>query len=248
MQGRLCLLVLAALFATAWSAKMPSCEDDIGANCLGDDADMSPEGVEKCLEGLGSRSPSCDEYLKIVKACAEDLTDGPCARSRDDGEEMLCLIVRTKPADLSSGCQAALPKKEEAKGLKKYWAAGKRELTDEEKGQLNSEDMDIYTGWHTRKFKGKKTDKSRERDYAVKVAKKERAMKLMQDAVTAAMTSHANPTKEAALEVAKVEMKKALEEDLTKTLKPFSKSELEGIVKVSDVALFSRLSLTRSLI
>ena len=43
--------------------------------------------------------------------------------------------------------------------------------------------QDIYKGWHTRKFKGKKNEKSRERDYAVKVAKKERATKLVTEAV-----------------------------------------------------------------
>ena len=32
-------------------------------------------------------------------------------------QEMLCLIVRTKPAELSAKCQAALPKKEEVKGF-----------------------------------------------------------------------------------------------------------------------------------
>ena len=43
-------------------------------------------------------------------------------------------------------CQAALPKKEEAKGLKKYWADGKRELDESELSQLDEEDKDIYTG------------------------------------------------------------------------------------------------------
>lgn len=167
---------------------MPSCEEDTVANCLGEEADMSPEGIDKCLRGLPSRSASCEEYLKLVKECAEDLDSGPCSRAREDGEEMLCLIVRTKPAELSSSCQAALPKPEEAKGLKKFWADGKRELTPAEEGELNEEDKDIYSGWHTRKFKGKKTEKSKERDYAVKVAKKERAMKLVKEAVTAAMT------------------------------------------------------------
>jgi hypothetical protein len=41
------LLLLAFLIATASAAKMPSCEEDTAANCLGDDADMSPEGIEK---------------------------------------------------------------------------------------------------------------------------------------------------------------------------------------------------------
>ena len=188
MMRTVALVLVLFLASSVWAGKMPSCEEDTVANCLGDDADMSPQGIDKCLRGLPSRSASCEEYLKIVKECAEDLDSGPCNRARDDGEEMLCLIVRTKPAELSTSCQAALPKKEEVKGLKKFWADGKRELTPAEEGELNEEDKDIYTGWHTRKFKGKKTDKSRERDYAIKVAKKERATKLVTDAVAAAMT------------------------------------------------------------
>jgi len=224
-------LLLLLLLGLATAAKMPSCEDDTVASCLGDDADMSPEGIDKCLRALPTRSTSCEEYLKIVKECSEDLDSGPCSRARDDGEEMLCLIVRTKPDELSAACQAALPKKEEVKGLKKFWADGKRELTSAEEAELNEEDKDIYSGWHTRKFKGKKTDKSRERDYAVKVAKKERATKLVTEAVAAAMTQHEKPTQKDALEAVKKEMAKALEEDLTKTLKPFSKSEQESIAK-----------------
>jgi hypothetical protein len=111
MRALLLLLVL----GLASAAKMPSCEEDTVASCLGDDADMSPEGIDKCLRALPARSTSCEEYLKIVKECSEDLDSGPCSRARDDGEEMLCLIVRTKPDELSAACQAALPKKEEVK-------------------------------------------------------------------------------------------------------------------------------------
>ena len=85
--------------------------------------------------------------------------------------------------------------------------------------------QDIYKGWHTRKFKGKKNEKSRERDYAVKVAKKERATKLVTEAVANAVKSQGLTDKddktaeESALQVVEDEMKKALKEDLTKTLK-----------------------------
>ena len=41
------MLALVALVVAASAAKMPSCEEDTVANCLGDDADMSPEGIEK---------------------------------------------------------------------------------------------------------------------------------------------------------------------------------------------------------
>ena len=56
--------------------------------------------------------------------------------------------------------------------------------------------LTLTAGWHTRKFKGKKTDKSRERDYAVKVAKKERATKLVTEAVAAAMTRNCTDSRQ----------------------------------------------------
>ena len=71
----------------------------------------------------------------------------------------------------------------------------------------------------------KKNEKSRERDYAVKVAKKERATKLVTEAVANAvkvqgLTDKDDKTaEESALQVVEDEMKKALKEDLTKTLK-----------------------------
>ena len=49
------------------------------------------------------------------------------------------------------------PKKKEPEGLAKFWADGKRFLSDEEKTTLNEEDADIYQGWFVRK--NKKTDK-----------------------------------------------------------------------------------------
>ena len=49
-----------------------------------------------------------------------------------DGDAMPCLILRNKPADLSAACAAALPVKEEATGLKKFWADGKRFLEEHE--------------------------------------------------------------------------------------------------------------------
>ena len=70
-----------------------------------------------------------------------------------------------------------------------------------------------------------KNEKSRERDYAVKVAKKERATKLVTEAVANAvkvqgLTDKDDKTaEESALQVVEDEMKKALKEDLTKTLK-----------------------------
>merc|ERR1719238_513898 len=97
---------------------------------------------------------------------------------------MPCLVQRTKPEDLSEACAAALPSTE-LKGLAKYWADGKRQLNINEITELNAEDKDVYNRWQKRK-KGKKTDKDRERDYAVKQAKKERTISLIEAAVTQA--------------------------------------------------------------
>jgi hypothetical protein len=111
----------------------------------------------------------------------------------------------------------------------------RREICRRLETVLCAQDKDIYSGWYDRKFKNKKSDhekgKQRERDYAVKVAKKERAQKLVTEATNLAVSKLASPTLEAAIEVAKAEAEKALAEDLTKTLKPFTKKELEGIAK-----------------
>jgi hypothetical protein len=45
-----------ALLASG-AAKMPKCEEDTAANCLGDDADMSPATIEKVR--LASQNPAC---------------------------------------------------------------------------------------------------------------------------------------------------------------------------------------------
>jgi hypothetical protein len=105
------LTALAALCALAHA--LPSCEDDIGAHCIGDDMDMSSEGISACLAKLSDRSASCSEYLKLMDACAADIGEGGvCASAHADGEAMPCILQRTKPEALSSGCQEALPKNE----------------------------------------------------------------------------------------------------------------------------------------
>jgi len=55
MRGYYVLALLALLAASASAAKMPTCEEDTAAHCLGDDADMSPEGIEKvrCASPVG---------------------------------------------------------------------------------------------------------------------------------------------------------------------------------------------------
>ena len=80
-------------------------------------------------------------------------------------------------------------------------------------------------------------EKDRERDYAVKKAKRERVESLIATAVTEASPSSAAE----AIKVAEAEAKKALDEDMTGTLKPFSKTELESIAKAAYKKLKSEL-------
>merc|ERR1719453_1092369 len=122
---------------------------------------------------------------------------------------MPCLLQRTKPEALSEACQVALPTSE-LKGLAKFWKDGKRQLNINEIADLNAEDKDTYNRWQKRK-KGKKTDKDKERDYAVKAAKRER----VNDLVKAAVATDSEPSVAKAIEVAKKEAAKALNEDMT---------------------------------
>merc|ERR1711935_1214253 len=86
----------------------------------------------------------CDDYLKLVDACASELKKGAiCGAAMDDGEAMPCLILRNKPEDLSADCAAALPKQKEVTGLKKFWAEGKRVLEKSEEKALDEEDRQI---------------------------------------------------------------------------------------------------------
>jgi hypothetical protein len=168
-------LLLAAGFACALAAPLPSCESETDAHCVGEDADLSPQGIQACLVGLADKSESCATYLKLMGVCTVELSDGGvCHAAKMDGEAMPCLVQRTKPEDLSEVCRDALPKSN-LKGLAKFWADGKRPLNINEIADLNADDKDTYERWQKKK-KGKKTDKAKERDYAVKAAKRERGM------------------------------------------------------------------------
>ena len=91
-------------------AALPSCEDEISANCLGEDADMSNEGIRACLDGLAEKSELCNTYLTMMSSCATDIGDGGvCGDAHMNGETMPCLVQRTKPEDLSEACRASLP-------------------------------------------------------------------------------------------------------------------------------------------
>jgi len=215
------LLLLLPLYSRA----LPSCESETEANCLGDDADMSPEGINACLTAVSEKSADCTTYLAMMDACGPvELSDGGvCHAAKMDGEAVPCLVQRVKPEELSEACAAALPKSE-LKGLAKFWADGKRQLNINEIADLNKDDKDTYNRWQKRK-KGTKTDKDKERDYAVKAAKKERAEQLIKEAVKAAKPA----SSEAALEAAQAAEKTLLAEDMTGTLKPLTKPQLHGL-------------------
>jgi len=218
------LLAVAAQVALA----LPSCEAEVEANCLGEDADMSPEGITACLGALAEPSADCKTYLAMMTACEADLApDAICGAAKMDGEAMPCLLQRTKPEDLTEACRAALPV-EEKRGLAKFWADGKRQLSINEISELNKDDKEDYNRWQKRK-KGKKTEKDRERDYAVKAAKRDRVRNLISAAVVAAKPA----TVKEAVSVAEAEASKAMEEDMTGTLTAFSKAELEKLAKAA---------------
>ena len=214
------LLLGAALLAGAFAVPLPTCDDEVGANCVGEDADLSPEGINTCLEGLSEKSELCTTYLLMMKACKTDMADGGvCGEAAMNGEAMPCLVQRTKPEDLSEACRATI-KVEELKGLAKYWADGKRALNIDEISELNVDDKDTYTRWQKKK-KGKKTDKDKERDYAVKAAKRERVEGLIAAAVKEGKPS----TVAEATKIAEGEAQKAIDEDMTGTLKSFTKPQ-----------------------
>ncbi len=234
---RLHLKVACVLLAagSARAAPLPSCEEDTEAHCLGEDADLSPEGISACLAGLSDdqRTDRCRSYMSLMAGCAEDVSrDGICGSAHAEGEGVPCLLQRVKPEQLSAACQAALPS-EDLKGLAKYWKEGKRHLVIDEIADLNADDKDTYNRWVSKKKKkaGSSSAKDKDRDYAVRKAKKQRATELIAAAAREAMAADAAPTVEACVGLARKEAEKAVSDDMTGTLKPFAKSELTDICK-----------------
>jgi len=219
-----------AALALARAVELPSCEADEG-QCVGEDMDLSPEGIKKCLETLEGRSDRCTNYLALMEGCKSDIgSGGVCESAARDGEAVPCLVQRVKPEQLSETCAAALPK-DDRKGLAKFWADGKRVLTINEIADLNADDKDTYNRWKKRKG-GAKNDKGKEREYAIKTQKKEMAVKQVTTAVVERL-AEGELTMERASKLASREAKTAVDEDMTGTLKAFSKGELAGIAKAA---------------
>lgn len=227
------LLALGAI-AIARCVSLPSCEADTEAHCLGESADLSNEGIMACLKGLAAPSTSCTDYLRLLGSCEADIS-GVCRGAHQEGETMACLIQRTPKEQLSDSCVAALPEEEEPVGLHaKYWAGGKRELAEEELEDLNEDDYDTYQRW-IKKKKGRKTEKQKERDFAVRTQKKAAATKAMEAEALAAAKgalSSGNPLT-AAVEAATREGEAAVAADKTDTLKPFTKGAIQAIAKAA---------------
>ena len=103
-------------------------------------------------------------------------------------------------------------------------------------GELNEDDLDTYQRW-LKKKKGPKSNKMKERDFAVKVQKKEQAQKAMEEAaLSAAAASGGGASKDAheqAVEAAKVAFDKAVKEDKTGALKAgmFSNTHFASVAK-----------------
>jgi len=224
------MLLLSTLTAVL---ALPNCDSDTEAHCLGEEMDLSPEGISSCLETLGAkRSVDCSAYLQIMSGCKEDLgSGGICQAAYRDGEAIPCLLQRVKPEQLSTACVAALPKQEEKTGLAdKYWADGKRELSKAELDALNEDDRDTYNRWIKRR-KGPKTDRDKDKHYAVKKQKLASAMKSVTAQATAAakaelLQGNKIEAKSAAMKTVKSAMEQAIAEDMTGTLGKFTKSEM----------------------
>ena len=229
--------MLALFAAGVLSAPLPSCSDDEG-KCVEEGMDMSSAGIKACLKGLTDRSEGCSAYLTLLEGCSAEIAfpDGVCGQASADGETAACLVQRVQPADLSEACRAALPKVEEVAGLPKLWADGKRQLDEAEVGELNEDDLDTYQRW-LKKKKGPKSNKMKERDFAVKVQKKEQAQKAMEEAaLSTAAASGGGASKDAheqAVEAAKVAFDKAVKEDKTGALKAgmFSNTHFASVAK-----------------
>lgn len=170
-----------SVFALAISSieGLPNCEKETNDHCLGEGADFSQEGIKKCIAAVTDKSKDCLQYLELIEKCADDLEgNGACASDNANGDAMPCLLQRVDATKLSAGCQAALPAKEEAKGLRgKFWKDGKRELTEEEQAELEGEDVQVYKRWWKRKLK--KGRKSSDKSYAILMQKRAKTRKLI---------------------------------------------------------------------
>ena len=157
----------------------------------------------------------------------DSLRNGFDRGRRDDRSEFSMNLIDRSGSGLPSGG---------ADGLAGLWADGKRQLEEAEVGTLNEDDLDTYQRW-LKKKKGPKSSKMKERDFAVKVQKKEKAQKAMEEAaLSAAVAAGGGASKdvqELVVEAAKVSFDKSVKEDKTGTLKAgmFSNTHFASVAK-----------------
>ena len=238
MHALLARILWAALLTTPILASLPSCEEDTNTHCVAEGSDLSPEGITACLHGLPSRSSSCTTYLALMASCTDDISSGgACNLAHREGEAVPCLMQRVAPDQLTEACRAALPK-EKAAGLAKFWAAGKRLLLIDEIMDLSADEKDTYERWKKKKG-AKKTEKDKEREYAVKKAKQEKTTHLVTEKVAAEVGKlvadgvTGTELQAEAVKSARAAWASAVAEDLTGTLKPAAQSTLNAIAKAA---------------
>merc|ERR1712166_166772 len=181
----------------------------------------SAQSLPSCEADMNAHCMDSEEYEDLMPAGIDRCLKGLATRSSDCDSYLKVVAA----------CGSELPKQKEAIGLKKFWSEGKRELDQSEESTLDAEELDDYKFWLKRKKK--KTGRSQERDMAIKLAKVERATKIVTEAATHAAVGMASPSFGAVLEVVKAAYVKAMSEDLTKTLVQLSKSEFEKITKAA---------------
>jgi len=236
------MLAVTALhcLASVRAGETPSCETDIVAHCLGDDADMSPGGIQACLLNLVDRSALCNEYLTIVGACSDEIGKGGiCEGDHKEGDTMPCLIHRTKPDDLSVSCHNTLPVEEVKTGLKDtVWKNGKVLLFDHEIAKLDANDADTYERWVKKKNKNKKSAHGKDKDYAILKMKQDKAkQKLAKDIISSLLTEAARALNEDSVSDVKESLTKQVKRKVKEAKKAgvdagsFEKDDVKDVVK-----------------
>ena len=107
---------LALLFAALPGASAHPCDAEAATACPFDGG--AALGV--CLttpskhEVATTLSPECETFVAMHGACAAEFAGGTCGGSAYTEDAVLCLTSWMSPGDVSAGCAAALPAKEEA--------------------------------------------------------------------------------------------------------------------------------------
>lgn len=205
------------LLGESAAAGLPSCESDTNRFCLDDDADLSAEGIDACLESHATDlDDGCRSYRGIVAGCSGELgAGGVCP---DPSDAMPCLLQRAKPGLRSVQCQAAIDASigvaDTSSSLHDtFWADGKRKLSDSEASKLNEDDALVYRNWWTRKQK--KSGSDSDVQYAIKKQKADKQaqiLKLQAQQAAHHALAHGASAKEAT-KVALKAIRAKLEED-----------------------------------